>query len=149
MRYKRGEHPNSRKNLEKGQFKKGQSGNPHGRPRKELCITTILQKKLNQPCDKDPTVTWAEWLAKRALELAGTNPTYFSQLLDRVEGRVPQALDARIARQEEVEVHFIIGRGYVPKEEFDRQSVGEEVIEDKVYSLGPVTREQLNQGENT
>jgi len=32
MEYKRGEHPNSLKNLEKGQFKKGQSANPYGRP---------------------------------------------------------------------------------------------------------------------
>ncbi|MFW6105166.1 MAG: hypothetical protein ACOC7P_01130 [Chloroflexota bacterium] len=92
MQYKRGEHPNSKKNLEKGKFKKGEVSNPKGRPRKELCITSILREKLNEPCDKDPSKTWAEWLALRALELAGENPTYYKELLDRVEGKVTQPI---------------------------------------------------------
>lgn len=123
MTYTRGQHPNSLKNLEKGRFQKGQVSNPHGRPRKEFSVTSILQEKLNQPCDKDPSVTWAEWLAKRALELAGENPAYYRELMDRTEGRVPQALDARIAQEEDVQVHFVIGRGYVSKEEFNRQLI--------------------------
>ncbi|MFP3897914.1 MAG: DUF5681 domain-containing protein [Dehalococcoidia bacterium] len=85
MEHKRGQHPNSLANLRK--FKPGQSGNPRGRPRKELCITSILQKKLGQTCDKDPTRTWAEWLALRALELAGENPAYYRELLERTEGK--------------------------------------------------------------
>jgi len=89
----RGKHPSSLKNLEKGQFRKGQSGNPKGRPPKETCITSILQGKLGQPCDKDTSKTWAEWIALRALELAGENPAYYRELLDRVEGKVLQRQD--------------------------------------------------------
>lgn len=88
MTYKRGEHPNSLKNLEIGRFQKGKVSNPRGRPRKEICVTTILREQLGQPCSKDPSKTWAQWLALRALELAGENPSYYKELLDRVEGKV-------------------------------------------------------------
>lgn len=94
-------------------WKLGQSGNPKGRPKKEACITSILKEQLGQPCPYAEGKTWAEWLARRALELASKNPTYFAALLERVEGKVPQAVNAQIGTQEEVQVHFIIGKGYV------------------------------------
>jgi len=90
MTYKRGEHPNSLKNLEKGRFKKGEVSNPRGRPPKELCITSIMREQLGEPCPYAPGKTWAEWVARRALELAGENPTYYRELLDRIEGKVVQ-----------------------------------------------------------
>ena len=99
MTYKRGEHPNSRRNLEQGQFKKGQSGNPLGRPQKELSITSILRDQLGEPCPYAPGKTWVEWLARRALELAGENPAYYRELLDRVEGKVSQ-LGASLIQQD-------------------------------------------------
>ena len=78
----------------RGRFLPGHAGNPNakGRPRKELCITSILREQLGQPCPKDPFKTWAEWLALRALELAGENPAYYRELLDRVEGKVTQSI---------------------------------------------------------
>jgi hypothetical protein len=118
---RRGMSPGSRQNLAKGQFKKGEVSNPRGRPRKELCITSILQEKLNQPCDKDPSVTWAEWLAKRALELAGENPAYYRELLDRCEGKVPQPVNAQIGTQDQVDVYFVIGEGYNSREESNKE----------------------------
>ena len=93
---KRGMSPNSRENLRKGGFKKGGVGNPLGRPRKEICITDILREQLGQPCPYAPDKTWAEWLAKRALELASKNPTYFRELMDRVEGKVAQPIQQEI-----------------------------------------------------
>jgi len=115
MAYKRGQHPNSLKNLEKGKFKKGEVSNPHGRPKREFCITSILQEKLNLPCAKDPSKTWAEWLALRALELAGENPAYYRELLDRVEGKVVFPFRA----EQPPKVHFVIGRGYMGEEKSD------------------------------
>ena len=93
---KRGMTPNSRKNLEKGGFKKGEVANPLGRPPKELCITDILREQLGTPCPYAPDKTWAEWLARKALELASKNPVYFRELLDRVEGRVAQPIQQDI-----------------------------------------------------
>ena len=85
---KRGMSLNSRKNLAKGAFRRGEVANPLGRPLKEFCITDILREQLGTPCPYAPDKTWAEWLARKALELASKNPTYFRELLDRVEGKV-------------------------------------------------------------
>ena len=94
----------------KGRFLPGHAGNPNakGRPRKELCITSILREQLGEPCPYAPGKTWAEWVARRALELAGENPTYYKELLDRVEGKVVQTIEEQI----KTDVVFIIGKGY-------------------------------------
>jgi hypothetical protein len=42
----RGKHPNSRKNLEKGAWAKGQSGNPDGKPVGTSDFKTRFEKKL-------------------------------------------------------------------------------------------------------
>ncbi len=81
-------HPNSLKNLEKGRFKKGQSGNPQGRPPRELCITSITRDQLGEPCPKDPSRTWARYLSDKWLELACENVHAFKELMERLEGRV-------------------------------------------------------------
>ena len=86
MIYGRGQNPNSLKNLRK--WKRGQSGNPNGRPRNEACITHIQRKLLPQPCPYAEGKTWAEWLAKRGLELAGENLQVFRELMERLEGKV-------------------------------------------------------------
>lgn len=111
MTYRRGQHPKSKANLKP--VKPGEVKNPAGRPPKELCITSILREKLHEPCDKDPSVTWAEWLARRALELAGENAAYYKELLDRTEGKVVFPITA----QEPVDVVFQIGKGYINPED--------------------------------
>lgn len=88
MTYKRGEHPTSQKNLEKGRFKKGEVSNPRGRPRNELCITSITRDQLGEPCPKDPAKTWAKYLSDKWLELACENVHAFKELMERLEGRV-------------------------------------------------------------
>ena len=116
---KRQMHPNSLANLEKGKFKKGQVANPKGRPPKELCITSILREQLGEPCPYAEGKTWAEWIARRALELASENPAYFRELLERLEGKVVQPIESQIT----TDVVFIIGKGYAdskPISEGDR-----------------------------
>jgi len=124
MTYKRGEHPNSRKNLEKGKFKKGEVSNPRGRPPRELCITDITRDQLGEPCPKDPTKTWAKYLSDKWLDLACENVWAFKELMERLEGKVVFP----IATEEPIDVYFTIGKGYATPEETaqlqDRQQLG-------------------------
>lgn len=136
MSYKRGEHPHSLKNLEK--FQKGQSGNPRGRPLRELTITSILREQLGEPCPKDPSKTWAEWLALRALELAGENPAYYRELMDRLEGKVVFP----IKEEKPDEILFIIGKGYanpktgeLPNQPRETLTQGDEADPDRAVPL--------------
>jgi len=77
-------------------FKKGQSGNPNGRPRKEACITTVLQSRMGVVPQIDiggkvNTKTWAELIADSLLVNAYKgNAAAMHELMDRIEGKVAQ-----------------------------------------------------------
>jgi len=79
---------------DKGRFLPGNRGNPNarGRPPNELCITNIQREMLSQPCPYAEGKTWAQWLARRGMELAGENPAYYRELMDRLEGKVVQPI---------------------------------------------------------
>ncbi len=81
-----------------GRFQPGRSGNPGGRP-KSRPITRALRRFLRQPVGvaaraaDDPGATAAEALAARLLIAAAAGDARAAALvLDRVEGRVPQAV---------------------------------------------------------
>lgn len=109
---KRTIHPNSLKNLERGQFQKGQSGNPRGRPRKELCISDLTRAQLGKPCPKDPSKTWAKYLADKWLDLACENIQAFRELMERLEGKVVFP----IKEETPIEVTWVIGKGYLDED---------------------------------
>ena len=69
-------------------FKPGQSGNPGGRPKK---ITRVIDKLLDEPYDKNRTYLQAfgEETLKRAIK---RSDFMAKEILERVEGKVPQAL---------------------------------------------------------
>lgn len=75
-------------------WKPGQSGNPKGRPKKDVSLTTLLKKYLNDVpnvlVDKKPnTKTWRELLVQAWLVGAYKgNATLFVQLLERLEGKM-------------------------------------------------------------
>ena len=109
MRYKRGEHPNSLRNLEEGKFKKGQITNPRGRPPNELSLTNLTREALTQICPYDSKGrTWKEYLVDRWLALSAENPSYFRELIERLEGKVTQPIDTDV----DTKVTFVIGKGY-------------------------------------
>ena len=77
-------------------FKKGEVHNPNGRPRKEACITTVLQSRMGEvPLveinGKVNTKTWAELIADSLLMNAYKgNAAAMHELMDRIEGKVAQ-----------------------------------------------------------
>jgi len=97
---RRGLHPNSLENLHHPGI---------GRPPNELSITNLQREMLSEPCPyADEGKTWAQWLARRGMELAGKNPRYYCELMDRLEGKVTQPIDAQV----DTDIIFTIGKGY-------------------------------------
>jgi len=71
----------------------GQSGNPNGRPKKDVCITSLVKELLGK--DAGDGKTYAQLVAEAIVKLATTPdarghvPT-IKELLDRMEGKVTQ-----------------------------------------------------------
>lgn len=93
---KRGKHPNSLKNLEKGQrmaWSKGKSGNPNGHS-----LIGLVKKLLQDVPEimiggKRNTKKWRELIVHAWLVGAYQgNATYFKELLERIEGKVAQPI---------------------------------------------------------
>ena len=75
-------------------FKPGQSGNPKGRPPKPLALTTAIRQCLRK---KGPDgIVYRRRIAQKLVELADAgNVEAIRILLDRIDGKVPDALDVR------------------------------------------------------
>ena len=73
----------------KGRWKKGESGNPAGRPPKNLSITSLVKELLET---EDATgKTNAELIAEAIIELAKKKDLpAIRELLDRIEGKVTE-----------------------------------------------------------
>lgn len=77
------------------QWKPGQTGNPHGRPRKGI-VTDAAEDFLMQPHPKHEGKTRAEVIAIKWLERAENDPDERDKLLDRVEGKQADRLEAEV-----------------------------------------------------
>jgi hypothetical protein len=82
-------HPNSLKNLAPA-WKKGQSGNPKGKPR-ALILSDAYRHRLEDTFPGS-NHTWAEEIAERMAKMALRQVTAAIELADRTEGKAPQAL---------------------------------------------------------
>ena len=68
-------------------FPKGTSGNPGGRPR-GVSLTRFLYLELAKPSAEDPSVTNAELVARRVVEMAIDGDLgAIREVLDRTEGK--------------------------------------------------------------
>ena len=82
-------HPNSLKNLVRGRWKPGESGNPSGRPRP---IYKVLTEILASPTVNEPH-KWGEAreLARKLVDRAKRkSDVLMKEVLDRVDGPIPR-----------------------------------------------------------
>jgi len=93
-------------NLKGKGFKKGQSGNPNGRPKKEFCIPDIIRK---QGKELDPTTkkTFYEGMVDKAWKLAVKGDKAARDWVsERTEGKALDRIEATI-NQEPIKVFDI------------------------------------------
>ena len=80
-------------------WKKGQSGNPLGRPKKVTGMVDLLEELLNTVCPGDPeNRTYAHQLMRSLMHqgLKG-NLAALKEILNRVNGRVPFPIERIVA----------------------------------------------------
>jgi hypothetical protein len=76
-------------------FMPGQSGNPGGRPKGTVKLSTCYERSLARPYPDDPEGrTYAQVIADKAVELAakGDIPA-IKEVTDRTEGKAPQRVE--------------------------------------------------------
>ncbi len=73
-------------------WKKGESGNPKGRPKKQDSLTSLLKEEIEKICPADPEKrTWKELIVRRTLQLAlKPNSTAFKEVWERHDGKTLQ-----------------------------------------------------------
>jgi Family of unknown function (DUF5681) len=75
-------------------WKKGQSGNPSGRPKSKM-LSDAYRNKLEEPVPNDPEGrTWAELIAEAQVrDAVRGNVQAAREIADRTEGRARQAIE--------------------------------------------------------
>ena len=73
-------------------WKKGMSGNPRGRPKKQESLTSLLNKEIKKTCPADRQKrTYEELLVLATLQLAMKgNATALKEVWERLDGKVLQ-----------------------------------------------------------
>jgi len=72
---------------------KGVSGNPNGRPKRIVSLTSEMKAQLGNVCPYDSEKrTWLQYLVERWLAHSIENATYFRELIERLEGKVTQPI---------------------------------------------------------
>lgn len=85
-------HPNSLANLKPP--KKGERRNPNGRP-KGKTISEYARDELERVVDEKTGKTLGQVKAEEWIENAIASPSLFLALLDRLEGKVPNAVNVQ------------------------------------------------------
>lgn len=73
-------------------WKKGVSGNPKGRPPKELSLTSLLKSEIEKVCPADKQCrTWLELIVLATMQLAMKgNASALKEVWERIDGKVMQ-----------------------------------------------------------
>lgn len=91
------------KHLKKYQWKKGQSGNPNGRPKKDFALNEHIRALANLEGDDKKTMLEAV-VAKVYDEALDGNMTAVNFLADRILGRPNQAVSVKAESNEPIQV---------------------------------------------
>ncbi|MDA2920649.1 DUF5681 domain-containing protein [Desulfobacterota bacterium AH_259_B03_O07] len=77
-------------------WKPGQSGNPKGRPRKEMSFTSLLKEAIEQKCPEDKKKrTWAQVMNEQLLKKAKKGDLQAMRLIyEYVEGKPRQEIES-------------------------------------------------------
>jgi hypothetical protein len=73
-------------------WKKGTSGNPRGRPKKQDCLTQLLREEIQKICPADREKrSWKQLIIFATLQLAMKgNATALKEVWERLDGKVLQ-----------------------------------------------------------
>jgi hypothetical protein len=75
-------------------WKKGVSGNPRGRPKKQDSLTSLLREEIDKICPADKEQRpWRSLIVRATLQLAMKgNPVALREVWDRLDGKLKQSL---------------------------------------------------------
>jgi len=100
-KYPAGYHPNTKKQW----WKKGKSANPKGRPRKEVCITSLVKQYLGEIADTRTGKTHAALVAEALVAgMIDQNPIAIKEMLARIDGAVKQRIELEGSSSVEISI---------------------------------------------
>jgi len=91
-------------NLVKHQWKKGQSGNPNGRPKSGFALNEYITELANTPVGRSKKTMLEAVVTKVYEEALNGNMTATNFLADRVLGKANQSIAVRDATDEPIKV---------------------------------------------
>ncbi|MBI3896608.1 MAG: hypothetical protein HY313_11830 [Acidobacteria bacterium] len=94
-----------------GRWKKGVSGNPHGRPKKQDSLTSLLRDEIAKICPADREKrTWKELIVRATLQLAMKgNSTALKEVWERLDGKILQTGKVQLGNEEPVTIKVVYG----------------------------------------
>jgi hypothetical protein len=101
-------------------WKKGTSGNPRGRPKKQDCLTTLLRAEIQKICPADrENRIWKELIVRATLQLAMKgNAAALKEVWERLDGKVLQTERVQLGEDgKKIMIHVVY-----PEDGTDRSS---------------------------
>lgn len=94
-------------------WKKGVSGNPRGRPKKQDCLTSLLREEIAKICPADREKrTWKQLIVRATLQLAMKgNATALKEVWERLDGKILQTEKVQFggAEGKQIKINVVYG----------------------------------------
>lgn len=99
-------------------WKKGTSGNPRGRPKKQDCLTQLLRDEIEKICPADREKRkWKELIVRATLQLAMKgNAAALKEVWERIDGKVLQTEKVQLGGPDGKQVTIEVVYADQPKE---------------------------------